>query len=50
MKKVVLDKKELKLEREINNGEWVPVPNMTEEIKKYQSYARDALKKSFKKF
>ena len=45
MKKLLLTKEEAVLENEIENGEWVVVPDMAEEIKKYQTHARTALNK-----
>ena len=45
MKKLLLTKEEAALEKEIENGEWVAVPDMTEEIKKHQTHARNALNK-----
>jgi len=47
MKKLLLSrsKEEAALEKEIENGEWVAVPGMAEEIKNYQSHARNALNK-----
>jgi len=45
MKKLLLTKEEAALENEIENGEWVAVPDMAEEIKKYQAHARNALNK-----
>ncbi len=45
MKKLLLTKEEAALEKEIENGEWVAVPDMTKEIKKYQTHARNALNK-----
>ena len=45
MKKLLLTKEEAALENEIENGEWVAVPDMAEEIKKYQTHARNALNK-----
>ena len=45
MKKILLTKEEAELEREIEKGEWVAVPDMAEEINKYQSHARSALNK-----
>ena len=45
MKKILLTKEEATLEKEIENGEWVVVPDMAEEIKKYQTHARNALNK-----
>ena len=45
MKKLLLTKEEVALEKEIENGEWVAVPDMTKEIKKYQTNARNALNK-----
>ena len=43
--KLLLNKEEVVLEKEIENGEWVAVPDMVEEIKNYQSHARNALNK-----
>jgi len=48
MKKIFLDKEEAALEKEIEKGEWVSVPDMAEEIKKYQTQARNALNKNKK--
>jgi predicted DNA binding CopG/RHH family protein len=48
MKKVLLDKDEIALEKEIEAGDWVAVPDMAEEIKKYQAHARHALNKNRK--
>jgi len=45
MKKLLLTKEEAALEKEIENGEWVAVPDVAEEIKKYQIHARNALNK-----
>jgi predicted DNA binding CopG/RHH family protein len=45
MKKLLLTKEEAMLEKEIEDGEWVAVPDMAAEIQKYQSHARNALKK-----
>ena len=45
MKKILLTKEETTLENEIENGEWVTVPDVAEEIKKYQNDARNALNK-----
>jgi len=45
MKKILLDKEEMALESEIESGEWVNVPDMAEEMKKYQTHARNALNK-----
>ena len=45
MKKLLLSKEEAALEKEIENGEWVAVPDMAEEIKYYRSHARNALNK-----
>ena len=45
MKKLLLTKEEAALEKEIENGEWVAVPGMAEEIQKYQTHARNALNK-----
>ena len=48
MKKLLLNKEEATLENEIENGEWVAVPDMAEEIKKYQAHAGHALNKNKK--
>ena len=48
MKRMLLDKEELALENEIEQGAWVPVPDMADEIQKYQSHARSALSKNKK--
>ena len=48
MKKTFLDKEEIELEKEIEKGEWVEVPNMEQEIKKHQLYARNTLNKNKK--
>ena len=48
MKKLLLSQEELEIEKEIENGEWVAVPNMEKEIKKYQALAKDALNKNKK--
>jgi len=45
MKKLLLTKEEAALEKEIENGEWVAVPDMTKEIKKYRTHAHNALNK-----
>ncbi len=45
MKKLLLTKEEAMLEKEIENGEWVAVPDITKEIKKYQTHAHNALNK-----
>lgn len=45
MKKLLLTKEEAELEKEIENGEWVAVPDMTKEIKKYQTHTHNALNK-----
>ena len=48
MKKIQLDKEEMALENEIGKGAWVKVPDMAEEIRKYQSGARHFLTKNKK--
>lgn len=48
MKKIILDKEEAALEKEVEKGEWVPVPDMAEEITKHQTHARNALNKNKK--
>lgn len=48
MKKIILDKEELRLEKQIESGGWTTVPNLAEEIKKYQNYARNTLNKNKK--
>jgi len=45
MKKILLTKEEAVLEKEIEKGEWVAVPDMAEEMKKYQTHAHNALNK-----
>ncbi len=49
MKKPLLNKEEAALEREIEKGQWMEVPNMANEIKKYQTRARSALKNKNRK-
>jgi predicted DNA binding CopG/RHH family protein len=41
-----LTKTEKELERSYERGEWKPVSNRKGEIRRYQSYVRDALQKS----
>ncbi len=48
MKKIILDKEELALEKEIEKGQWKSVPNLEDKIKKYQKYARATLNKNKK--
>ncbi len=48
MKNILLNKKELSMEKELEKGEWIPVPNMDEEIKKHQANARNFLIKNKK--
>ncbi len=48
MKKIMLNKEERQLEKEIERGEWKAVPNLAEEIKKYQKYASNTLNKNKK--
>jgi len=45
MKKILLDKEETQLEKEIEKGGWVEVPDMENEIKKHQLYAQNRLGK-----
>ncbi|MFI5345397.1 MAG: antitoxin [Elusimicrobiota bacterium] len=40
-----LDAEERRLEREIERGEWVPVPNQAAERKRYAAYAHYTLQK-----
>ena len=46
MKKIFLSKEEAELEKEIAKSEWVTVPDMDEELKKYQMDAHDMLVKN----
>jgi hypothetical protein len=48
MKIIRLDKEELQLEKQIENGEWMIVPNLAEEIIKYQKVAHNTLNKNKK--
>jgi len=48
MKKIMLSKEERQLEKEIESGDWKAVPNLAEEIKKYQKYASNTLNKNKK--
>ena len=48
MKKIILNKEERQLEKEVESGEWKVVPNLAEEIKKYQKYASNTLSKNKK--
>jgi len=48
MKKIMLNKEERQLEKEIESGDWKAVPNLAEEIKKYQKYASNTLNKNKK--
>ena len=41
-----LDDEEKRLARSYNRGEWKPVKDQKKEIRRYQSYARDAIQKS----
>jgi len=41
-----LTKEERDIARSFDRGEWKPVSNQKGEIRRYQSYARDALQKS----
>jgi len=45
MKNVTLDKEEQDLLASIEAGEWESVPNVEEEIRRHQEYARNTLKK-----
>jgi predicted DNA binding CopG/RHH family protein len=46
--KIFLTKEEAAIEKEVERGEWVEVPNMQEEIKKIRNYARNTLNKNKK--
>ena len=48
MKKMKLDKEETALEKEIEKGEWAPVPDMAKEIEKMRKHARQTLLKNKK--
>jgi len=48
MKKIRLNTEETELEKELENGEWVEVPDFANEIKKHQIYARNTLGKNRK--
>ena len=48
MKKVKLDKEEAALEKEIENGEWVAVPDLENEINKTRVQAHHSLNKNKK--
>ena len=48
MEKIFLDKDEMSIEEEMKKNEWVAVPDMKDEIKKYQSSARHFLNKNKK--
>ncbi|MBM2814836.1 MAG: hypothetical protein HW421_1598 [Ignavibacteria bacterium] len=43
--KIKLDKEEMDLLDSIENGEWKPILNSSQEIKKYQDYAKQNLLK-----
>jgi predicted DNA binding CopG/RHH family protein len=45
MKKIVLDKEEKDILESYERGEWTPVKNKKQEIKKLQQYARNTLAK-----
>ena len=45
MKKIVLDQEEKDILESYERGEWVPVKNKKQEIKKLQQYARNTLAK-----
>lgn len=44
MKKIVLELEEKEILESYERGEWVPVKNKKEEIKKLQRYARNTLR------
>jgi predicted DNA binding CopG/RHH family protein len=48
MKEIHLNKEELSQEKEIENGEWTPVPNVDDEIKRHQAEARNFATKNKK--
>lgn len=48
MKRIRLEKEELSLEKELEKGDWISVPHLAEELKKYQSNARQFLNKNKK--
>jgi predicted DNA binding CopG/RHH family protein len=48
MEKIFLDKEEMIIEEELENNQWVEVPDMKAEIQKYQSSARQFLNKNKK--
>jgi predicted DNA binding CopG/RHH family protein len=48
MKKVKLDKEEAMLEKEIENGEWVAVPDMEREIAEMRMHAHNSMSKNKK--
>lgn len=48
MNKIYLDKEEQALDKSLENGEWVPIDNMQEEMAKYQVSASKHLKKDKK--
>lgn len=48
MKRIRLDREEMKLEKEIEKGSWVAVADMEDEIAKYRKYARQTLSKNRK--
>ena len=48
MKKTILDKDELTLEKEIEQGQWVVVPNLDAEIIRYRKMAHQTLNKNKK--
>lgn len=45
MKELILDEEEKEILESYERGEWIPVKNLKEEIKKHQEYARNTLKK-----
>jgi hypothetical protein len=45
MKKIMLNKEELEIEKEIEKGEWKPVLNIEEEIKRHKAEAHNYLSK-----
>ena len=45
MKKIILDDEEKDILESFERGEWVPVKNQKQEIKKLQQYAKNTLQK-----
>ena len=48
MKKMKLNKEEAMLEKEIENGEWIAVPDMEREIAKMRVHAHNSMNKNKK--